>query len=142
MLNTVEYPPSRRLFWTGTTVPQNRLVTSSFNLKDDEAGNQEIKGCSGWKRKKIDVLSKMYPNRRPSMISSSTSGPPTTRKESVTPPNADGVRFQGSPLSLGLRAQARTLWVCQVKEQAEQKDRGHPAYFRTLTESYPTLQKK
>jgi hypothetical protein len=76
------------------------------------------------------------------MISSSASGPPTTRKESVKPPNVDGVSFQGSPLSLGLRTQTRTLWACQVKEQAEQEYRGHTAYFRTLTESYPTLQKK
>ena len=52
------------------------------------------------KDEKIDMLSKMHSNRRPSM--SSASPPVESRKELVaTPPKEDIFRVQASPLLLG-----------------------------------------
>jgi len=61
---------------------------------------RELKDLLDEKDEKIDMLSKMHSNRRPSM--SSASSPVESRKEmTATPPKDDIFRVQASPLLLG-----------------------------------------
>ena len=68
-----------------------------------ESEVRELKDLLDEKDEKIDMLSKMHSNRRPSMTMSTSSSPPVeNRKESIlTPPKEDIFRVQASPLLLG-----------------------------------------
>lgn len=61
-----------------------------------EAEVRDLKDLLDEKDEKIDMLSKMHSNRRPS-----TSIPPESRKE-MSPPKEDVFRVQASPLLLGV----------------------------------------
>merc|ERR1712093_215359 len=85
---------SRRAFPRGYTESLEERVRSL------EGEVRELKDLLDEKDEKIDMLSKMHSNRRPSM--SSASPPVESRKELVaTPPKEDIFRVQASPLLLG-----------------------------------------
>ncbi|KAK0107352.1 hypothetical protein ONS95_004045 [Cadophora gregata] len=86
---------SRRAFPRGYTESLEERVRSL------EAEVRELKDLLDEKDEKIDMLSKMHSNRRPSM----SSAPPSveSRKEMLaTPPKEDIFRVQASPLLLGV----------------------------------------
>jgi hypothetical protein len=86
---------SRRAFPRGYTESLEERVRTL------EAEVRELKDLLDEKDEKIDMLSKMHSNRRPSMTPSSASPLAETGKESVTPPKEDVFRVQASPLLLG-----------------------------------------
>ena len=87
---------SRRAFPRGYTESLEERVRSL------EAEVRELKDLLDEKDEKIDMLSKMHSNRRPSMTLSTPSPPVENRKESIpTPPKEDIFRVQASPLLLG-----------------------------------------
>ncbi|KAF8858953.1 hypothetical protein BDZ45DRAFT_385030 [Acephala macrosclerotiorum] len=87
---------SRRAFPRGYTESLEERVRTL------EAEVRELKDLLDEKDEKIDMLSKMHSNRRPS-TSSSCSPPAETRKEVVaSPPKEDIFRIQASPLLLGV----------------------------------------
>jgi hypothetical protein len=88
---------SRRAFPRGYTESLEERVRAL------EAEVRELKDLLDEKDEKIDMLSKMHSNRRPSMTLSTSSSPPVeNRKESIpTPPKEDIFRVQASPLLLG-----------------------------------------
>lgn len=87
---------SRRAFPRGYTESLEERVRTL------EGEVRELKDLLDEKDEKIDMLSKMHSNRRPS--TSSTSSPPAeARKEMLaTPPKDDIFRVQASPLLLGV----------------------------------------
>lgn len=87
---------SRRAFPRGYTESLEERVRAL------EAEVRELKDLLDEKDEKIDMLSKMHSNRRPSMTLSSPSPPTENRKESIpTPSKEDVFRVQASPLLLG-----------------------------------------
>ena len=87
---------SRRAFPRGYTESLEERVRAL------EAEVRELKDLLDEKDEKIDMLSKMHSNRRPSMTCSTSSLPVENRKESIpTPPKEDIFRVQASPLLLG-----------------------------------------
>ena len=87
---------SRRAFPRGYTESLEERVRTL------EGEVRELKDLLDEKDEKIDLLSKMHSNRRPSMTSSSASPPSQARKASVeNPPKEDVFRVQASPLLLG-----------------------------------------
>lgn len=80
---------SRRAFPRGYTESLEERVRSL------EAEVRELKDLLDEKDEKIDMLSKMHSNRRPSTASTEP------RKESASPPKDDVFRVQASPLLLG-----------------------------------------
>lgn len=85
---------SRRAFPRGYTESLEERVRSL------EAEVRELKDLLDEKDEKIDMLSKMHSNRRPSTSSSSATPAVEVRKES-TPPKDDIFRVQATPLLLG-----------------------------------------
>jgi len=87
---------SRRAFPRGYTESLEERVRSL------EAEVRELKDLLDEKDEKIDMLSKMHSNRRPSMTSATGTPPLELRKETVVlPPKDDVFRVQASPLLLG-----------------------------------------
>jgi hypothetical protein len=85
---------SRRAFPRGYTESLEERVRTL------EGEVRELKDLLDEKDEKIDMLSKMHSNRRPSMT---VATPPESRKEAVvTPPKDDVFRVQASPLLLGV----------------------------------------
>jgi hypothetical protein len=85
---------SRRAFPRGYTESLEERVRSL------EAEVRELKDLLDEKDEKIDMLSKMHSNRRPSHSSSSTAPTPESRDDQ-SPPKDDIFRVQASPLLLG-----------------------------------------
>jgi len=87
---------SRRAFPRGYTESLEERVRTL------EGEVRELKDLLDEKEEKIDLLSKMHSNRRPSTTLSSASPPSESKKEIVTtPPKEDIFRVQASPLLLG-----------------------------------------
>ncbi|TGO29128.1 hypothetical protein BPAE_0018g00130 [Botrytis paeoniae] len=81
---------SRRAFPRGYTESLEERVRTL------EGEMREMKELLDGKDEKIDMLSKMHDNRRPSLSSTSTSPPVESRKES-SPPKEDMFKVQASP---------------------------------------------
>ncbi|TVY82332.1 Transcriptional activator protein acu-15 [Lachnellula suecica] len=87
---------SRRAFPRGYTESLEERVRTL------EGEVRELKDLLDEKDEKIDMLSKMHSNRRPSMSATTGTPPVEIRKErTVTPPKDDIFRVQASPLLLG-----------------------------------------
>jgi hypothetical protein len=86
---------SRRAFPRGYTESLEERVRSL------EGEVRELKDLLDEKDEKIDMLSKMHSNRRPSTSSASTTPLADTTKEQ-SPPKDDMFRVQASPLLLGV----------------------------------------
>jgi hypothetical protein len=86
---------SRRAFPRGYTESLEERVRSL------EGEVRELKDLLDEKDEKIDMLSKMHSNRRPSTSSASATPLADTRKEQ-SPPKDDMFRVQASPLLLGV----------------------------------------
>ena len=87
---------SRRAFPRGYTESLEERVRSL------ESEVRELKDLLDEKDEKIDMLSKMHSNRRPSMTLSSASPPVELKKEvAPSPPKEDVFKVQASPLLLG-----------------------------------------
>jgi hypothetical protein len=87
---------SRRAFPRGYTESLEERVRTL------EGEVRELKDLLDEKDEKIDMLSKMHSNRRPSLSTSSGTPSVEARKEMVaTPPKEDMFRIQASPLLLG-----------------------------------------
>lgn len=85
---------SRRAFPRGYTESLEERVRTL------EGEVRELKDLLDEKDEKIDMLSKMHSNRRPSMTIAT---PPESKKDVVvTPPKEDIFRIQASPLLLGV----------------------------------------
>lgn len=87
---------SRRAFPRGYTESLEERVRSL------EGEVRELKDLLDEKDEKIDMLSKMRSNRRPSMATSTSTPSSDIRSEAAqTPPKEDVFRVQASPLLLG-----------------------------------------
>jgi hypothetical protein len=86
---------SRRAFPRGYTESLEERVRTL------EGEVRELKDLLDEKDEKIDMLSKMHSNRRPSTSSASVTPPADTRKDQ-SPPKDDIFRVQASPLLLGV----------------------------------------
>lgn len=62
---------------------------------------RELKDLLDEKDEKIDMLSRMHSNRRPSMSTASTGSPSTEISKELSPPKDDVFKVQASPLLLG-----------------------------------------
>ncbi|KAJ9156223.1 Fungal specific transcription factor domain-containing protein [Pleurostoma richardsiae] len=85
---------SRRAF------PRGYTESLEERVRQLESEVRDLKDLLDEKDEKIDMLSKMHGNRRPS-IGSAATPPPETKRES-TPPKEDTFRIQASPLLLGV----------------------------------------
>ncbi|KAF7887589.1 hypothetical protein EAF00_009883 [Botryotinia globosa] len=81
---------SRRAF------PRGYTESLEERIRTLEGEMREMKELLDGKDEKIDMLSKMHDNRRPSLSSTSASPPVESRKES-SPPNEDIFKVQASP---------------------------------------------
>ncbi|KAF4637569.1 hypothetical protein G7Y89_g513 [Cudoniella acicularis] len=87
---------SRRAF------PRGYTESLEERVRNLEAEVRELKDLLDEKDEKIDMLSKMHSNRRPSMSSTTGTPPMEIRREmSISPPKDDIFRVQASPLLLG-----------------------------------------
>lgn len=87
---------SRRAF------PRGYTESLEERVRNLEAEVRELKDLLDEKDEKIDMLSKMHSNRRPSMTSLNGGSPLDLRREaSTSPPKDDIFRVQASPLLLG-----------------------------------------
>ncbi|KAH6683036.1 fungal-specific transcription factor domain-containing protein [Halenospora varia] len=87
---------SRRAF------PRGYTESLEERVRNLEAEVREFKDLLDEKDEKIDMLSKMHSNRRPSMTSLNGGSPLDLRREaSTSPPKDDIFRVQASPLLLG-----------------------------------------
>jgi hypothetical protein len=87
---------SRRAFPRGYTESLEERVRAL------EAEVRELKDLLDEKDEKIDMLSKMHGNRRPSTTSVHSSPSPELRKDTTPPPKEDSFKVHASPLLLGV----------------------------------------
>lgn len=87
---------SRRAF------PRGYTESLEERVRVLEAEVRDLKDLLDEKDEKIDMLSKMHGNRRPSIGSSSAGSPPDLRKDAASQPKEDTFRIQASPLLLGV----------------------------------------
>ncbi|CAG8982602.1 hypothetical protein HYALB_00008094 [Hymenoscyphus albidus] len=86
---------SRRAF------PRGYTESLEERVRNLESEVRELKDLLDEKDEKIDMLSRMHSNRRPSMSTASASSPLTEMSKESSPPKDDVFRVQASPLLLG-----------------------------------------
>jgi hypothetical protein len=87
---------SRRAF------PRGYTESLEERVRQLEAEVRELKDLLDEKDEKIDMLSKMHGNRRPSVASVQSQQSDTKKEAAASPPKEDTFRIQASPLLLGV----------------------------------------